>query len=118
MDLIRVVPAALLHESRWRVPYPHLYALIEKAGLALIVICILGRTWCTLYIGGRKKRELINKGPYSVVRNPLYFFTTIGAAGIGGGGSFESFLGGFFTGCLGAAVAMGGAGGGILGAKR
>jgi protein-S-isoprenylcysteine O-methyltransferase Ste14 len=73
----------LFTESRWRAPFPHLYGLIEKAGLALIVICILGRTWCTLYIGGRKKRELISKGPYSVVRNPLYLFTSIGAAGIG-----------------------------------
>jgi protein-S-isoprenylcysteine O-methyltransferase Ste14 len=73
----------LFTESRWRVSAPHLYALIEKAGLALIAICILGRTWCTLYIGGHKKRELVTDGPYSVVRNPLYVFTSIGAAGIG-----------------------------------
>jgi hypothetical protein len=49
----------------------------------LILICILGRTWCTLYIGGQKQRELVTKGPYSVVRNPLYLFTLLGAAGIG-----------------------------------
>ena len=73
----------LVTESRWRVPAPHLYALIEKVGLALILVCIVGRTWCTLYIGGHKKRELVTEGPYSVVRNPLYFFTSIGAVGIG-----------------------------------
>jgi protein-S-isoprenylcysteine O-methyltransferase Ste14 len=73
----------LVIASHWRDPAPHLYALIEKIGLACIVVCILGRTWCTLYIGGRKKRELISEGPYSVVRNPLYVFTSIGAAGIG-----------------------------------
>ena len=49
----------------------------------MILICILGRTWATLYIGGQKQRELVTKGPYSVVRNPLYLFTLFGAAGIG-----------------------------------
>ena len=60
----------LFTQSRWRAAAPHLQALIEIAGLVLILICILGRTWCTLYIGGHKKRELVTAGPYSVVRNP------------------------------------------------
>jgi protein-S-isoprenylcysteine O-methyltransferase Ste14 len=59
------------------------HELVEKIGLALIVICILGRVWCSLYIGGRKVRDLIDNGPYSIVRNPLYVFSFIGAAGIG-----------------------------------
>ena len=73
----------LFTQSRWRTAAPHLHALIEIAGLVLILVCILGRTWCTLYIGGLKKRELVTAGPYSVVRNPLYVFTSIGTAGIG-----------------------------------
>lgn len=73
----------LVTQSRWRVQAPQLYALVEGLGLALIFVCILGRTWCTLYIGGHKKRALITEGPYSIVRNPLYVFTSIGAAGIG-----------------------------------
>jgi protein-S-isoprenylcysteine O-methyltransferase Ste14 len=77
------VALLVVTESRWRATAPNLYALIEKAGLILIFVCILGRTWCTLYIGGHKKRALITNGPYSVVRNPLYVFTSIGAAGIG-----------------------------------
>lgn len=56
---------------------------IEAFGFALILLCILGRTWCTLYIGGRKKHELMSCGPYSVVRNPLYVFSLLGAAGVG-----------------------------------
>ncbi len=56
---------------------------IEWAGIALIVFCIIGRTWASLYIGGRKTRELVQYGPYSVSRNPLYLFTFIGAAGAG-----------------------------------
>lgn len=59
------------------------HELVEKVGLALTVVCILGRVWCSLYIGGRKVRDLIDNGPYSLVRNPLYVFSFIGAAGIG-----------------------------------
>ncbi|MGE0231763.1 MAG: isoprenylcysteine carboxylmethyltransferase family protein [Flavobacteriaceae bacterium] len=56
---------------------------IEYAGLALIVICIVGRTWSSMYIGGRKLKGIVTDGPYSIVRNPLYVFSVIGAAGVG-----------------------------------
>ena len=56
---------------------------VEAAGLALIAIGIVGRMWCTLYIGGRKSSEIISKGPYSISRNPLYVFSAIAAAGVG-----------------------------------
>ena len=56
---------------------------IEWAGMVLIGLCVAGRTWCSLYIGGRKNFELIQDGPYSLVRNPLYLFSVIGAAGAG-----------------------------------
>lgn len=56
---------------------------IEWFGLILIVVCILGRTLCTLYIGGRKIESLVQIGPYSVSRNPLYFFSILGAVGAG-----------------------------------
>jgi protein-S-isoprenylcysteine O-methyltransferase Ste14 len=58
-------------------------SVIEWIGRALIVVCILGRTWCSLYIGGRKTSRLVTVGPYSVSRNPLYVFSIIGAVGIG-----------------------------------
>ena len=56
---------------------------VERAGLAAIVFSIVGRAWCSLYIGGRKKAEIVDRGPYSVSRNPLYVFSFIGAFGIG-----------------------------------
>jgi protein-S-isoprenylcysteine O-methyltransferase Ste14 len=68
--------------SRWEDGGP-IHEGIEWAGLGLIVLCILGRTWSSLYIGGRKNRELAQSGPYSVSRNPLYLFSIIGAVGIG-----------------------------------
>lgn len=55
---------------------------IRWIGIVAIVVCILGRTWCTLYIGGRKGEQLVTVGPYSVSRNPLYFFAVLGAAGM------------------------------------
>lgn len=60
-----------------------IHEMIEWIGIVLIVVCILGRTWASLYIGGRKIDELVTIGPYSTMRNPLYFFTFLGAAGIG-----------------------------------
>jgi protein-S-isoprenylcysteine O-methyltransferase Ste14 len=56
---------------------------IEWVGIALILLCILGRTWCALYIGGRKNQALVTDGPYSISRNPLYVFSIIGAVGVG-----------------------------------
>lgn len=59
------------------------HEMIEWLGIVLIVVCILGRTWSSLYIGGRKIEEFVQTGPYSVMRNPLYFFSFLGAAGVG-----------------------------------
>ncbi len=70
-------------------PGSGLHELAEQIGAVLILVAILGRTWCTLYIGGRKSAEIVREGPYSVTRNPLYVFSAIGAAGVGAmSGSF------------------------------
>lgn len=58
-------------------------ASIEAAGVLLIIVAIFGRTWCTLYIGGRKRASLVADGPYSVMRHPLYAFTVLGLLGLG-----------------------------------
>jgi protein-S-isoprenylcysteine O-methyltransferase Ste14 len=56
---------------------------LKMFGLLCLIVCLVGRAWGALYIGERKRHELVRIGPYSIVRNPLYlasFAGTIGAA--------------------------------------
>ncbi len=56
---------------------------IEYAGAGFIWVGLIGRLWSILYIGGHKSSAVVMDGPYSVMRNPLYFFSTIAAVGVG-----------------------------------
>tara|TARA_B100000965_G_scaffold60706_1_gene46626 strand:- start:917 stop:1507 length:591 start_codon:yes stop_codon:yes gene_type:complete len=46
-------------------------------GFVLVVFGSFGRIWASLYIEGHKTKNLITAGPFSMVRNPLYFFSLI-----------------------------------------
>lgn len=59
------------------------YQGVKWFGLILILAAFLGRSWCMLYLGGRKGSELIQQGPYSISRNPLYVFSVMAVVGIG-----------------------------------
>jgi protein-S-isoprenylcysteine O-methyltransferase Ste14 len=74
------------------------HEMIEWIGIVAIVVCILGRTWTSLYIAGRKGEQFVAVGPYSISRNPLYFFSILGAAGAGA--QLGSITAGFVFGVL------------------
>lgn len=56
-------------------------SLMEYSGFTLLIIATLGRIWSTLFICGRKDTRLVDDGPFSLCRNPLYLFSFIGAIG-------------------------------------
>jgi protein-S-isoprenylcysteine O-methyltransferase Ste14 len=57
--------------------------IMEGLGFSLIVVAVLGRLWSSFFICGKKNISLVSDGPYSLVRNPLYFFSFLGTLGIG-----------------------------------
>ena len=77
-----VLLALLFLQSRWGAGGWQPQA-VKWLGYPLLVVGVLGRTWCAAYIGGRKSRIIVDRGPYSVTRNPLYVFSFIGLVGIG-----------------------------------
>lgn len=87
IGIVGLVGLAAVSDTRSTAgPWSTTLAMIS---LGAMVVAIVGRAWCSLYIGGRKKAEIVELGPYSVSRNPLYVFSFIGAFGIGAqSGSF------------------------------
>ena len=61
-------PSGLIHEA------------VEYVGIVLIVVCIVGRNWTSMF---HPPSGLSAGGPYSVCRQPMYAFAVIGVAGIG-----------------------------------
>ena len=60
--------------------YPEIF---ELSGHLLLIAALLSRMLSSLYIGGRKNASVVDQGPYSVVRNPLYVSSLAAVAGVG-----------------------------------
>jgi protein-S-isoprenylcysteine O-methyltransferase Ste14 len=69
--------------SLWEDKAPFATTVMFFLGAVLAGLASLGRLWCSVYIAGYKKERLVTLGPYSMCRNPLYFFSLVGALGVG-----------------------------------
>lgn len=77
---VLMLPLIFFSRSAW----PELmFEALEVTGLALVITAVLGRFWAILYIGGHKNQMVMQDGPYSVCRHPLYLFSTLGVLGLG-----------------------------------
>jgi len=74
--------AIILTNSGW---HTHVVfaGFLFSLGCVLVAVASVGRLWCSQYICGYKTTHLITSGPYSLCRNPLYFFSSLGAIGVG-----------------------------------
>jgi protein-S-isoprenylcysteine O-methyltransferase Ste14 len=80
--LLILLPPIALTEAAW--PEGGLVReVLEWSGYVAIVVCVLGRAWCATYIAGQESRELVDQGPCSIVRNPLYGFSLVGLTRVG-----------------------------------
>jgi protein-S-isoprenylcysteine O-methyltransferase Ste14 len=81
--IVLLIALVVISGSAWEVRCPILSTALFTVGCIMATLGVVGRLWCALYIGGYKTKQLITVGPYSISRNPLYFFSLIGSVGVG-----------------------------------
>lgn len=77
-----LLPLLLFTRSGWET-HPAIHETMEAAGALLVIGGVLGRFWSILYSGGRKNATVVQDGPYSMCRHPLYLFSTMAVVGFG-----------------------------------
>ncbi|MGL4320710.1 MAG: methyltransferase family protein [Paracoccaceae bacterium] len=76
------IPLILFTRSAW-MGNEMLFEILEQLGVFMVIGAVLGRFWAILYIGAVKNKTVMQDGPYSICRHPLYLFSTIGVVGFG-----------------------------------
>ncbi len=81
--IIVILAFILVFFTKALIPYETpIHELTDFLGYVLIALCALGRLYTTAFLGGHKNESLITYGAFSVVRNPLYFFSLLGMTGV------------------------------------
>jgi protein-S-isoprenylcysteine O-methyltransferase Ste14 len=79
---IALIAALTFTATRWGSIAPVFEELLALVGWVFVGIGVLGRIWSGSYISGSKNAKLIVDGPYSICRNPLYFFSLLASLGV------------------------------------
>ena len=82
LAFLACVPLIVLARPIWA-DWALATAVLRSLGTLMLVAGVLYRVWAILYIGGRKNAEVVQDGPYSMSRHPLYFGTTLAMVGFG-----------------------------------
>ena len=77
-----VVVLFLISYSGWDTVSAMATHMVVAIGTILALFGALGRVWCSSYAAGNKNAILLHDGPFSISRNPLYFFSFVGGLGI------------------------------------
>jgi protein-S-isoprenylcysteine O-methyltransferase Ste14 len=76
-----LIPLLAVTAPRWPENSPT-HEIMEFWGHLFVSGGVLIRILSSVYIGGRKNESLITEGPFSVVRNPLYFGSFLAMTGV------------------------------------
>lgn len=81
--IVVILAFVLAFFTKALIPYESsIHEFTDFLGYFLISVCALGRLYSTAFLGGHKNESLITYGAFSVVRNPLYFFSLLGMTGV------------------------------------
>jgi protein-S-isoprenylcysteine O-methyltransferase Ste14 len=83
VTFLLLLPLLLFTRSGWEDRWPVVHDVTEALGALLVIAGVLGRFWSILYSGGRKNQVVVQDGPYSMCRHPLYLFSTTAVVGFG-----------------------------------
>lgn len=83
MVAVLLIVLICISRSFWEDNVHPLTTALFVLGAVLVGLASMGRLWCSVYIAGYKTDHLVTQGPYSMCRNPLYFFSLLGALGVG-----------------------------------